>query len=157
MEKETIQDNPGVKLPPPIVFVGLGLIGVGLDYVVPLTLGLGSWSVYLGTGITLASIFSIGYISRLFKRNKTEIEPWKTTSKIITSGPYKWSRNPIYVLFCGVPIGLGIAFETYWALLAFIPALIIVYVTAVKREEKYLETKFGQEYLDYKAKVRRWL
>lgn len=96
-------------------------------------------------------------MSKLFKRNDTAIDPWKTTSKIITTGPYRYSRNPIYLFACGVPIGLGITFDSYWALFAFIPALIIVYHTAVKKEEKYLETKFGEEYLGYKRKVRRWL
>ena len=154
MEKN---DNPGVKLAPPIVYLGLGLIGVGMEYVIPLSIGIDSPSNYLGVGVIIVSIVSLGFMFKLFKRYETEIDPWKTTSKIITTGPYKYSRNPVYIFACGVPIGLGIAFNTYWALFAFIPALIIVYYTAVKKEEKYLETKFGQEYLDYKAKVRRWL
>ncbi len=157
MGKNENNDNPGVKLPPPISFLGLGLIGVGMEYVIPLSIGIDSWANYLGGGVIIVSILSIMFMFKLYKRYETEIEPWKTTSKIITTGPYKYSRNPVYIFFCGVPIGLGIAFNTYWALFAFIPALIIVYYTAVKKEEKYLETKFGQEYLDYKAKVRRWL
>jgi len=157
MEKNDNNDNPGVKLAPPIVYLGLGLIGVGMEYVIPLSIGIDSPSNYLGVGVIIVSIVSIGFMFKLFKRYETEPDPWKTTSKIITTGPYKYSRNPVYIFACGVPIGLGIAFNTYWALFAFIPALIIVYYTAVKKEEKYLETKFGQEYLDYKAKVRRWL
>ena len=135
----------------------LGLAGVGMHYITPLSMGLPSWSFYLGIGVIVLTIISIGAMFGFFKKHETEIEPWKTTSTIITSGPYKFSRNPIYVLACGVPIGLGLAFNSYWALFAFIPALIIVYYTAVKKEEKYLEAKFGQTYMDYKAKVRRWL
>ena len=157
MGKNENNDNPGVKLAPPIVFLGLGLIGVGMEYVIPLPIGIDSPANYLGVGVIIVSIVSLGLMFKLFKRYDTEIGPWKTTSKIITTGPYKYSRNPVYIFACGVPIGLGIVFNTYWALFAFIPALIIVYYTAVKKEEKYLETKFGQEYLDYKAKVRRWL
>ncbi len=157
MGKNENNDNPGVKLAPPIVFIGLGLIGVGMEYVIPLSIGIDSPASYLGIGVVIVSITSIGFLFKLFKRYETEIEPWKTTSKIITTGPYKYSRNPVYIFGCGVPIGLDIAFNTYWALFAFIPALIIVYYTAVKKEEKYLGTKFVQEYLDYKAKVRRWL
>ena len=92
-----------------------------------------------------------------YKKKETEIEPTKTTSKIITSGLYKYSRNPVYLILCAVPIGIGLIFQTYWAMLSFIPSLIIVYFTAIKKEEKYLEKKFGKEYLDYKKKVRRWL
>ena len=157
MGKNENKDHPGVKLPPPILFLGLGLIGVGMEYAIPLSIGIDSPANYSGIGVIIISIVSIMFMSKLFERNKTAIEPWKTTSKIITTGPYKYSRNPIYILFCGVPVGLGIAFDTYWALFAFIPALIIVYYSAVKKEEKYLEAKFGQEYLDYKGKVRRWL
>jgi len=157
MGKNENKDHPGVKLPPPILFLGLGLIGVGMEYAIPLSIGIDSPANYSGVGVIIISIVSIMFMSKLFERNKTAIEPWKTTSKIITTGPYKYSRNPIYILFCGVPVGLGIAFDTYWALFAFIPALIIVYYSAVKKEEKYLESKFGQEYLDYKGKVRRWL
>ena len=157
MEKNDNNDNPKVKLAPPLVYLGLGLIGVGIEYVIPLSIGIDSPANYLGVGVIIVSIVGLGLMAKLFKRYETEIEPWKTTSKIITTGPYKYSRNPVYIFACGVPIGLGIAFNTYWALFAFIPALIIVYYTAVKKEEKYLETKFGQEYLDYKAKVRRWL
>jgi len=157
MGKNENNDNAGVKLPPPIVYLGLGLIGVGMEYVIPLSIGIDSPVNYLGVGVIIVSIVSLMFVFKFYKRYETEIEPWKTTSKIITTGPYKYSRNPVYIFLCGVPIGLGIAFNTYWALFAFIPALIIVYFTAVKKEEKYLETKFGQEYLDYKAKVRRWL
>ena len=157
MEKNENKDHSGVKLPPSILFLGLGLIGVGMEYAVPLSIGIDSPANYSGVGVIIISIVSIMFMSKLFERNKTAIEPWKTTSKIITTGPYKYSRNPIYILFCGVPVGLGVAFDTYWALFAFIPALIIVYYSAVKKEEKYLESKFGQEYLDYKGKVRRWL
>ena len=83
-----------------------------------------------------------------FKKNETEIEPSKTTSKIITSGLYKYSRNPVYIILCAGQIGLGFIFMTYWSMLAFIPALIVIYFTAVKKEEQYLEKKFGQEYLE---------
>jgi protein-S-isoprenylcysteine O-methyltransferase Ste14 len=153
MGKSKNNDNPKVKLAPPIVFLGLGLIGVGMEYVVPLSIGIDSPANYLGVGVIIASIVGLGIMAKLFKRHETAVEPWETTSKIITKGPYKYSRNPIYIFACGVPIGLGIAFNSYWALFAFIPALIIVYYTAVKKEERYLETKFGQEYLAYKAKV----
>jgi len=150
-------DNPKVKLPPPILFFGLGIIGVTMEYISPITIGIDFPINYLGFGINIVSIIGTWKISELFKKHKTEVKPWQTTSKIITTGPYKYSRNPIYIIFCGIPIGLGIAFNTYWAFFAFIPGLIIVYYTAVKKEEKYLEAKFGEEYLDYKRKVRRWL
>jgi protein-S-isoprenylcysteine O-methyltransferase Ste14 len=157
MEKEINNDNPGVIIPPPIIFIGFGLLGVLLNYLNPLTIAGPSWLVYLGVLILIASFLGFGYMINFFKKNETEIEPSKTTSKIITSGLYKYSRNPVYIILCAGPIGLGFIFMTYWSMLAFIPALIVIYFTAVKKEEQYLEKKFGQEYLDYKKKVRRWI
>jgi len=79
-----------------------------------------------------------------YKKNETEIEPTKNTSKIITSGLYRYSRNPVYLISCAGPIGLGFIFMTYWAMFAFMPALIVVYFTAVKKEEQYLEKSLGK-------------
>jgi len=154
---KTNQDNPGVKLPPPVIYFLLGLAGVGLDKFIPLSLGAPEWLQNAGIAVFLAGICLIIYVAKIFKSEGTEIEPWKTTTKIVTYGPYAISRNPIYVAACGVPIGLGLYFNTLWAFFAFIPCLFLVYITAVKKEEKYLQKKFGQEYSDYKAKVRRWL
>ena len=157
MEKELNHDNPGVKTPPPLIFLGFGLFGIVLHYLKPLTITGPSWLVYLGMLILILSFLGFGYMVNFYKKNETEIEPTKTTSKIITSGLYRYSRNPVYLISCAGPIGLGFLFLTYWAMFAFIPALIVVYFTAVKKEEQYLVKKFGKEYLDYKKKVRRWL
>lgn len=157
MEKEINNDNPGVKVPPPIILLGFGFFGVFINYLKPLTITGPSWLVYLGVLILIGSFLGFGYMVNFYKKNETEIEPTKTTSKIITSGLYKYSRNPVYLISCAGPIGLGFIFMTYWAMFAFIPALIVVYYTAVKKEEQYLEKKFGQEYLEYKNKVRRWI
>ena len=157
MEKELNYDNPGVKTPTPLIFLGFGLFGIVIHYLKPLTIIGPLWLLYLGVIILISSFFGFGYMVNFYKKNETEIEPTKTTSKIITSGLYRYSRNPVYLISCAGPIGLGFIFMTYWAMFAFIPALIVVYFTAVKKEEKYLEKKFGQEYLDYKKKVRRWL
>lgn len=156
-KKEMQNDSPKVKIPPPIIFHGFGLFGVTINFLNPLTITGPSWFIYLGVFILILSFLGFGHMVNFYKKNETEIEPHKTTSKIITSGLYKYSRNPIYLISCAGPISLGFIFLTYWAMFAFIPALIVVYFTAVKKEEQYLEKKFGQEYLDYKKKVRRWL
>ncbi len=157
MKEQINNDNPGVQVPPPVIFLGFGLLGLSINYLKPLTIIGPSWLIYLGVFILIGSFFGFGYMINFYKKNETEIVPSKTTSKIITSGLYRYSRNPVYLISCGGPIGLGLIFMTYWSLFAFIPALVVVYYTAVKKEEQYLEKKFGQEYLDYKKKVRRWL
>ena len=157
MGKEIKNDNPGVKVPPPIIFLGFGLFGVSFHYLKPLTIIGPTWLVYLGVLILIGSFLGFGYMVNFYKKNKTEIEPTKTTSKIIISGLYRYSRNPVYLILSAGPIGLGFIFMTYWAMFAFIPALIVIYYTAIRKEEQYLEKKFGQVYLDYQKKVRRWL
>ena len=157
MDNKTNSDNAGVKLPPPVIYVVLGLAGIGLDKLIPLSLGVAEWLQYAGVGVIVGGVGIIFYIAKIFKKEGTKLEPWKTTSKIVTYGPYSITRNPIYLAACSLPIGLGLFFNTIWAFFAFIPCLFIVYFTAIKKEEKYLQEKFGQEYLDYKSKVRRWL
>jgi protein-S-isoprenylcysteine O-methyltransferase Ste14 len=131
--------------------------GVSIHYLKPLTIIGPSWLVYLVVLILIGSFLGFGYMVNFYKKNKTEIEPTKTTSKIIISGLYRYSRNPVYLILSACPIGLGFVFMIYWAMFAFIPVLIVIYYTAIKKEEQYLEKKFGQVYLDYKKKVRRWL
>ncbi|MCJ8304221.1 isoprenylcysteine carboxylmethyltransferase family protein, partial [Shewanella sp.] len=91
------------------------------------------------------------------KRVKTNIEPWKPTTKIISTGIYAYSRNPIYLAFCTIPLGLGLFFSHIWLMLSVIPACISVYYLAIRPEEAYLTEKFGDEYLAYRSRVRRWL
>ena len=119
--------GPGVTFPPPLVYV--------------------LWMV-LG-------IFFLIYVSRIFKKSETSIEPWKPTKNIIPTGVYGWSRNPIYLGFNLFPIGMGIFFDILWVLLSFLPAAFSLYHIAIKKEEACLEAKFGDEYLNYKNKVRR--
>ncbi|MBL4819416.1 MAG: isoprenylcysteine carboxylmethyltransferase family protein, partial [Gammaproteobacteria bacterium] len=92
-----------------------------------------------------------------FRREETSIEPWKPTTKVMSTGLYAHSRNPIYVSFCLMIIGVGLSQNSFWILISFVPCAFIIFHTAIAKEEKYLEQKFGEEYKKYKEKVRRWL
>ncbi|MCG8415553.1 MAG: isoprenylcysteine carboxylmethyltransferase family protein [Pseudomonadales bacterium] len=153
------QDKKGaaVKFPPPAIFVLLIFVGAGLHYLLPLPLGVPESFQPVGIAITLFGVAVAILVNGTFKRVGTAIEPWKPTTSLITTGFYRWSRNPIYVGFCLFNIGIGISANNLWILLTFIPGAILVYYIAIEKEEQYLEQKFGQEYLDYKAKVRRWV
>jgi len=146
-----------VKFPPPVIFLIAMALAFGLHSIYPLNMGLPIMAQYLGGVIILLALVLVFYISKMFARTKTSIEPWKPTTAIISTGIYSYSRNPIYVAFCLVPVGLGLVMNSAWLLLSFIPAAYLVYVIAIKKEERYLEEKFGEEYLAYKGKVRRWL
>ncbi len=112
---------------------------------------------YIGIAIVVLGIGIIIYASIVFKKAETNIEPWKPTTKIISAGLYGYTRNPIYVAFCLIQIGMGIFLNSLWILIGFIITAILICHIAIKMEELYLETKFREEYILYKNKVRRWL
>lgn len=158
-DNDQSQDKKGaaVKFPPPAIFVLLIFAGAGLHYLVPLPMGVPESFQPVGIAITIFGVAVAILVNGTFKRVGTAIEPWKPTTSLITTGFYRWSRNPIYVGFCLFNIGIGISANNVWILLSFIPGALLVYYIAIAKEEEYLEQKFGQEYLDYKAKVRRWI
>jgi len=162
-EDIAIIDKKGaaVKFPPPLIFFCLMLFGYGIQYLYPLTIEetigeslairyFAIVMILIGMSIALYSLFQ-------FFKAKTHVEPWQPTTSIITSGLFAYSRNPIYLSFCMLTIGTSIAFNNLWMLLSTIPSAYLVYVIAIKKEEQYLEKKFGEEYLAYKTKVRRWI
>ncbi len=158
-KQEEQQDKKGaaVKFPPPAIFVLLIFVGAGLNYVWPIGMGVPASFELVGIAIVLFGVAVAILVNGSFKRLGTAIEPWKPTTKIITTGFFAWSRNPIYVGFCLFNIGIGIASNSFWIFISFIPAAILVYYIAIAKEEAYLEKKFGEEYIAYKNKVRRWI
>lgn len=150
-------DHARVRFPPPLIFLLLIAAGAGLNTVWPLPMGVPDTFRTVGVAITLFGVAVGILIGGTFKRSSTAIEPWKPTTTLLTTGFYRWSRNPIYLCFCLFNMGIGIALNNVWIFLSFIPGAILVYFIAIAREEAYLEREFGEQYLAYKAKVRRWL
>jgi len=156
-QSDEAPDHAQVKFPPPLLFLLLIGAGAGLDALWPLSMGVPESFRTIGVAITLFGMAVVILIGGTFKRSSTAIEPWKPTSALITSGFYRWSRNPIYLGFCLFNMGIGIAINSLWVFLSFIPGAFLVYYIAIAREEAYLERAFGEEYLAYKRKVRRWI
>ncbi|WDE07100.1 isoprenylcysteine carboxylmethyltransferase family protein [Thalassomonas viridans] len=146
-----------VKFPPPLVFLLFMLLGGGINRYWPLAIADISWLKYFGGALAVAGFAVTFHISRAFKRADTSIEPWKPTTAIISSGYFAYSRNPIYSSFCLITVGLGLFYNSVWVLISFLPSAWVVYLLAIKKEEAYLERKFGEQYLAYKKRVRRWL
>ncbi|WDE10275.1 methyltransferase family protein [Thalassomonas haliotis] len=151
------QKGAAVKFPPPLIFLLFILLGGAAHYYWPLTVTRADWLGYLGLALVLAGFAITLLISLAFKRAETSIEPWQPTTHIISKGFFAYSRNPIYSAFCLITIGLGLFLNNAWILISFIPSAVLVYQLAIKKEEAYLEQKFGDQYLAYKKKVRRWL
>jgi protein-S-isoprenylcysteine O-methyltransferase Ste14 len=157
--QDTKEDKKGaaVKFPPPAIFVSCILVGAGLQALWPVGLGLAESVQVFGYAFILAGVVVAILVATSFRRAGTAIEPWKPTTAIVTNGFYAWSRNPIYAGFCLVNIGVGIVSNSLWIFISFIPAAFLLYHIAIAKEEAYLEEKFGEEYLAYKQKVRRWI
>jgi protein-S-isoprenylcysteine O-methyltransferase Ste14 len=131
-------------------------LAYGFHYLHPIEISSMPNLLTIGAFITILGFVIIFIATHSFKRAQTNIEPWKPTVRIISSGIFAYSRNPIYVAFCIITVGIGLILNSFWVVSSFIPSIIVIFFIAIKREEVYLENKFGQEYLSYKENVRRW-
>jgi protein-S-isoprenylcysteine O-methyltransferase Ste14 len=153
------QDSAQVRFPPPFVYLGFLLIGFGAERFVGLrTLGLDRL-VGLGLGVLLfLAGLAVGLAAwGLFERVGTRVEPWRASTGIVESGPFRWTRNPMYLGMALNYAGLAIALDGPIALILLPVLMATIQTQVIAREEHYLEDKFGQAYLDYKARVRRWI
>ena len=153
-------DHAGVRVAPPKLFLGALLAGVLLEWLWPLgwfagwpalaRYGLGL--LLAGTGVALmASAWD------LFRRAGTAIPPWEPTTALVTSGVYRVSRNPIYLSVMILYLGLALLLGAGWSLILLVPAVAILQVAVIRREEAYLDRRFGEAYRQYRARVRRWI
>lgn len=152
-----MSDNPGVIAFLPALYAGILLIGLFLNFVFPIDFLPRSVTLLLGTlAIICAGLITISAF-RSMNRAHTTINPSQPTTAIVSDGVFSLSRNPIYLSLTLLYIGIALLFSALWALLLLLPLLVIMQIGVVKREEIYLERKFGSEYLHYKTRVRRWL
>ena len=136
--------------------VGIVVLAYACDRFLPLRIAAGSlWlsaSALLGIAILITVIALAQFLAA-----KTHVEPWRPTTCIIQHGLFAYSRNPIYVAFCIATAGFGLLLNSWWVVAGILPLIGLLQVFVIRREEAYLETKFGETYLDYKARVRRWI
>lgn len=156
----TTPPRPGpAVVPPPLVYLVFFLIGWGLSHVVADPgVGLG-WDVrrYLAFALIVGGLLIDGAAVQGFRRKGTPAEPWKDATALETEGPYRFSRNPIYVGYAIAYAGVAVAVDSLIALALLIPCMVVVDRFVVLREERYLSRKFGAAYDAYRSKVRRWL
>ena len=151
------QDAPGVIAPPPLIYLaGLG-IGFGLDALLPsasfpgwLAWSLGS--ILLFGGLALAASFV-----RAFRRAGTHVNPGRSATTLVTTGPYRRSRNPGYLGMTLGYAGIAILSGALWALVPLVPTFFLIDRGVIRREERHLERRFGEQYIRYRARTRRWI
>ena len=150
-------DTPGVIAPPPLICVGFLVAGLVLDYFWPVGFVSGSWRIPLAILLIAAGSVLAGFGLGELGHAGTEISPYKPTTALATGGIYRYTRNPLYVSLTLIYVGIAVATNGLWLLLLVVPLLIVMRYGVIQREERYLESKFGDEYRLYTARVRRWI
>ncbi|HYL21723.1 MAG TPA: isoprenylcysteine carboxylmethyltransferase family protein [Gemmatimonadales bacterium] len=153
-------DTSGVPILPPVIYAGPFAIGYAVHRFVPLHLWPGglpavarvaAWALLaVCLGLTGSAVF-------LFRRAGTTPNPTRPTTAIVVHGPYRFTRNPMYVGLVALYVSLSLFVNSVWPLVLLPVVIAVVQRQVIVREEAYLEGKFGEQYRAYKARVRRWI
>ena len=132
---------------PPLVYLAALVTGALVPFL----------NVALGASLVVIAVALFAYSVAKFRAAGTPVPSHKPTTAIVRTGPYRFSRNPIYLAFSLFQLGIAIWVNSVWLLATLAGAVALMHHVVIPREEEYLERKFGAEYLDYKASVRCWL
>ena len=151
------RDLPGVRFPPPLLYIGGFLVGLGLELAFPI----GELPVALAIALAVLCLLvflalDVPAMARFF-RAKTSVIPAKPTTALVTSGPYRFTRNPMYVGMAFLYAGFAFGFGVFWAFALLPLVLLIVDRVVIPPEERFLRAHFGEEFARYSSRVRRWL
>ncbi|MGH7823457.1 MAG: methyltransferase family protein [Candidatus Binatia bacterium] len=150
-------DNPHVIAFPPLLYGASFAVALLLQALQPMTimpLAIGFW---LGIAFLVCGGAVALWGQRTMRRAGTNVNPSLPATALVTTGPFRYSRNPLYVALTLLYVGLALAVNTLWALLVLAPLLVTMRRGVIAREERYLEAKFGEAYRRYRSDVRRWL
>jgi protein-S-isoprenylcysteine O-methyltransferase Ste14 len=152
------KNSTGISIPPPLIFVGGFLIGLAVEWAVPVS----APPVALRVAVGLAGLAGFLYFDtsamRGFGRAGTSVLPFgDRTTTIVSDGPYRFSRNPMYVGMTLLYIGVAAATGVMWAFATLPVVLLVIRYYVIAREETYLTAKFGDSYREYQSRVRRWI
>jgi protein-S-isoprenylcysteine O-methyltransferase Ste14 len=155
--KDTNTDNAGVIAPPPLIYALTLVLSLLLHQRLPLPLVPHKAKKLLGSiligGAIVPSILALGKM----RKAGTNIAPTQPTTALIVEGPYRFTRNPIYLGMTLLYTSIAVLANSLWPILLLPGVLFVITRGVIEREEAYLAQKFGAPYLAYKTKVRRWL
>ena len=160
MADEQGTDSAGIKIFPPVVYLGALIIGyvIWWFWPVPIIPGASSFAIRLVGAVALVlGAWLIYSAATAFNRVGTDPLPTTPTTALALDGPYRFTRNPMYLGMALIQGGFSLLGNALWPLLALIPAIWIIRTQVIAKEEAYLERTFGAEYRDFKGRVRRWL
>jgi protein-S-isoprenylcysteine O-methyltransferase Ste14 len=151
------QDNPGVVAPPPLIYLGPLVLGLLLNASFPVPFLPRGMRHVLGWPLLGGGVLLMNWFFWTLRSAGTPVNPEKPVSSLVTDGPFRYTRNPGYLSIAMIYAGIASLANALWAILFLPAALVVIRRGVIEREERYLECKFGKEYLRYKAQARRWI
>jgi protein-S-isoprenylcysteine O-methyltransferase Ste14 len=156
-QEATDRDAPGVIAPPPLIYLGGLALGFGLDALLPSASLPGAVAWPVGGALLIAGVALARAFLRALARASTPVSPYHPTTSVVTTGPYRLTRNPGYLAMALAYSGIAVMTGNLWAFIPLVAVLALVDRGVIAREERYLAGKFGEPYLRYKLQTRRWL
>jgi protein-S-isoprenylcysteine O-methyltransferase Ste14 len=149
--------GPGVRIPPPLIYLAGFLAGLAIELIVPSAQPPGWLRIAAGVA-GLGALVALDTSAMIrFARSRTTFNPARAATALVTAGPYRVTRNPMYLGMAAAYAGLAVATGVLWAL-AFLPAVVIaIDRLVIPREERHLAATFGEDYEQYRRRVRRWI
>ncbi|HKB11169.1 MAG TPA: isoprenylcysteine carboxylmethyltransferase family protein [Vicinamibacterales bacterium] len=141
---------------PPVLYAGAFLIVVVLQVIAPLRITTFAVGVTAGLALIAAGLALARWGRRTMVAAGTNVNPTLPSTAVVTSGPFRYTRNPLYVALTLFFLGLTLIANSYWGVVALAPLLVVMHFGVVRREERYLERKFGDGYRRYQSTVRRY-
>ncbi|MDO9301604.1 MAG: isoprenylcysteine carboxylmethyltransferase family protein [Anaerolineales bacterium] len=151
------KDHTGIKITAPTLAIIHITMAILLGWLVPLPLPASKFVQWAGLGLAALG-FILGVLALIeFKRVRAAHDSKKPTKALVTSGIYRFTRNPIYLGFVFMLIGLPLSMGIYWGVILIWPLVTFMKNMVIKHEEAYLEKEFKNQFANYCSRVRRWL
>jgi protein-S-isoprenylcysteine O-methyltransferase Ste14 len=151
------RQGPGIRVPPPLIYLAAFGCGLLLELLAP-SPDLPTWLRIGAAGVGIVLLLLLDTRAMLsFRRHRTPFNPARAAERLVTDGPYRFTRNPMYLGMACAYAGAAVAAEALWSLALLAPVLLIVDRLIIPKEEAHLTASFGEDYRRYRARVRRWL
>jgi len=154
---QTPPDHPDVFARPPLVYLGAIAAVFILRHFLPLPLLAGAGTLWPCAVLAVLGVLLAIRGRKALQQANTNVDPMLPTLAITSDGPYRYSRNPLYVSLTLMYLGITLAGNTWWCMVVLVPLLGALHFGIVLREERYLQQKFGDQYLSYRQRVRRYV
>jgi len=150
-------DSPRVIAFPPMLYGTALAIGLVMHFLLPIGRLPSVPARLLGASLIVGSGAVAIPAKRAMRRAGTNINPNLPATAVVTDGPFRFTRNPLYLSLAALYAGIALLINAVWPLVWLVPLMMVVHWGVVRREERYLEAKFGDAYRAYQARVRRWI